>query len=42
MGWFGFSNETPKQGVDWDEHYLERFIKNADPKLMMTIVDCHI
>ena len=42
MGWFGFSNETPKQGADWDEHYLERFIKNTDPKLMMTIVDCHI
>ena len=41
-GWFGYSSETPEEGADWDEHYLERFIKNADPKLMMTIVDCHI
>ena len=40
--WFGLSGETPDEGADWDEHYLERFIKNADPKLMMTIVDCHI
>ena len=42
MGWFGLSSETPDESADWAEHYLERFIKNADPKLMMTIVDCHI
>lgn len=41
-GWFGCSSETPEEGANWDENYLERFIKNADPKLMLTIVDCHI
>ena len=42
MGWFGISSETAEEASDWDEHYLERFIKDADPKLMLTIVDCHI
>lgn len=42
MGWWGLSDETPEDSADWYEHYFERFIKNADPKLMMTIVDCHI
>ena len=42
MGWFGLSRETPEESAYWHEHYFERFIKDADPNLMMTIVDCHI
>ena len=42
MGWWGTSDETPETSADWDEHYFERFIKNAAPNLIMTIVDCHI
>ena len=42
VGWFGLSGETPDKAADWDEHYLERFIKDADPNLMMTLIDCHI
>ena len=42
MGWFGMSSETPEEGLDWYEHYLERFIKDADPALIVTVVDCRI
>lgn len=42
MGWFGLDNATPEDSKNWPLHYYERFIKNADPNLIMTIVDCHI
>lgn len=42
MGWFGMDNATPEDSKNWTLHYYERFIKNADPNLIMTIVDCHI
>lgn len=42
MGWFGMDNATPEDSKNWPLHYYERFIKNADPNLIMTIVDCHI
>ena len=42
MGWFGCSGESPEEGRDWDENYMDRFINNADPDDVLTIVDCHI
>ncbi len=42
VSWLGLSSETPDKATDWDEHYFDRFIKNADPNLTMTLVDCHI
>ena len=42
VGYFGYSSETPEEGLEWDKNYVERFIKNADKDLILTIVDCHI
>lgn len=42
MGWFGTSSESPEEAMDWEDHYMERFIDNADPDMYITIVDCHI
>ena len=42
VGYFGVSSETPEEGIGWDKEYVERFIKTADPELILTIVDCHI
>ncbi|MBQ3502643.1 MAG: hypothetical protein IJA72_03160 [Clostridia bacterium] len=42
MGWFGLSGDTPDEAKNWHETYYDCFIKNADPELIMTIVDCHI
>lgn len=42
MGWFGCSSETNDESLDWDLHYQERFIDNAESDWTITIVDCHI
>lgn len=42
MGWFGCSNETHEAGLDWQLHFIERFIDTADPDWEITMVDCHI
>ena len=42
VGYFGYSSETPEEGLEWDKNYVERFIKDADKDLILTIVDCHI
>ena len=42
MGWFGCSSATPEEFKKWCEHYKEIFLDNADPKWILTIVDCHI
>ena len=42
MGWFGCSSSTPEEFRKWCDNYEERFIKNADPEWVLTIVDCHI
>lgn len=42
MGWFGCSNETHEDALDWDLHFVERFIDTADPNWTITMVDCHI
>ena len=42
VGCFGLSSETPEEGLEWDKQYVDRFIKNANPELILTIVDCHI
>jgi len=39
MGWWAcVSNEE----AEWGEKYKERFLDNADPEWILTIVDCHI
>ena len=42
MGWFGISGETPEESMAWHDGYYDGFIKDEDPNLIMTIVDCHI
>jgi len=42
MGWWGISSETEEEARQWERNYFDRFIKNADPELTITIVDCHI
>ena len=42
MGWFGCSSATPEEFRKWCEHYKEIFLDKADPKWILTIVDCHI
>lgn len=42
MGWFGLSDATARDELEWPRHYFDRFIKGNDPDMFMTIVDCHI
>lgn len=42
MGWFGSSDETHDEAVDWDMNMYDRFIKDLDPETVITFVDCHI
>lgn len=42
VGWFGMSSETEDEWGDWVSNYYERFFKDADPDLILTMVDCHI
>lgn len=41
MGWFACSSDTPEESKNWDDNYY-KFIENAEPNDIMTIVDCHI
>lgn len=42
MGWFGMSSETAEESLDWDLHFMERFIDNLDDNMELVVVDCHI
>lgn len=42
MGWWGMSSETAEEAKAWERDYMKLFIENADPDLILTIVDCHI
>lgn len=42
MGWWGFSSESAEEARQWGMSFAERFINNANPELILTIVDCHI
>ncbi len=42
MGWFGFSSETSEESTNWNLSFYDRFIKDSDQDLILTIVDCHI
>ena len=41
MGWFACDDSTPESQADYDK-FFDEFIKNADPELSLTIIDCHI
>ena len=41
MGWFGFSSETPDEGRQWCNNYMD-IINSVPDNYYMTIVDCHI
>lgn len=40
--WFGMSTDSEDEYNEWARGYVDRFVKNMDPDLIMTIVDCHI
>ena len=42
MGWFGCSNETDEEYMDWVENWHKKFVEEQDPNYIMTIIDCHI
>lgn len=42
IGWFGFSSAPPEEEGEWCNSFYEKFIKNADQELWLTVVDCHI
>lgn len=42
MGWFGCSDETDEEAVEWDTSYYENFIAEAHPDWYVTVIDCHI
>lgn len=42
MGWFGMSSATPEDDATWNAGFFEQFLANADPGLLLVIVDCHI
>ena len=42
MGWLGCSSESPKEAIDWDLNFCDKFIKEANPDHFIVMVDCHI
>lgn len=42
VGWFGMSTETDDEWSEWVNNYYDRFFKDVDPDLIVTMVDCHI
>lgn len=43
MKWWAISSESPKELIEWDLKYYERFITPAiEHNWHITIVDCHI
>ena len=42
MGWFGVSNETHEEALEWELGFYEDFLKDADPETVLVKVDCHI
>lgn len=43
MGWWGFSDETGEDLIDWVDHFVERFIlPYSNGEYEITAVDCHI
>ena len=40
--WHEISDGTHEAFHDWHDHFMERFVDNADDNLYVTIVDCHI
>lgn len=39
---FGSSSSNQNNEDSWRDTMFEKFIKNTDPELYITIVDCHI
>lgn len=42
MGWWGISEATDEERVEFENNYEEEFLKNLNPEWRLTIVDCHI
>ena len=42
MGWFGINSADPKDEHQWHMTWYDRWIKDRDPEMLITIVDCHI
>ena len=42
MLWWGISSESDVDALNWQKTYYERFLKEADPNFIATVVDCHI
>lgn len=42
MGWFGMSDESHDEALEWELHFYDRFLKDLNPEYYVTIVDCHI
>lgn len=42
IGWWAYSSETGEESRNWDLSFYDKFIKNSDPEITITIVDCHI
>lgn len=42
MGWWACTDGEPEDELKWDLDFYDNFIKNADPDLIATVVDCHI
>lgn len=42
MGWWGVSEATDEERVEFENNYEEKFLRNLNPEWRLTIVDCHI
>lgn len=42
VGWWAVSDATPETRHEFSETFWDRFIKDADPKTVLAVVDCHI
>lgn len=42
MGWFAWTDATPKSAADWENNFIKNFIDGEDPEKRITVVDCHV
>lgn len=42
MGWFGMSDESNEESLNWDLNFYDNYIKNLPPDTILVTVDCHI
>ncbi len=42
MGWWGMSSESNDDASKWRKSYMDTFIRNEKPDVLLVLLDCHI